>query len=535
MTQNPIPDHPPMGQIRFFDSIQPALAQGDYSVTLEQKFPSVVDGVTTGMSTQNQSRRIRVAGSRWSIDKLTIHSRSPPKNEQNVRLDYILPKIVFQSKTLPWDRSMNSLNPDVPWMGLLLIRDDEFQEYCEVINDSTSHEILGSTSGPLVQAEALRITDKLLKAIGPKQNEIQHLVHGLQVNPKDKELCGSDEDGIFSVVLSNRVASVADMKYHACLVSLENVLNKLPNNDDITFIRNPSSRHDDEQLVVGGSATNLTLIQQTLTPKNAFSGSDSLLVLLDYWTFKTGDGGDFESRIQQIKFRRKEADSEAVGELGTIYDYAEAASGDGVYEPALLGNDMDPDVSTNSFLLTEIFEDDGIVRPCLYRSPCVAVPTNHEPKDHPYQNSDDARGLEPSTGLDVIHHSAAFELGRLLALSDPKFIDSLTRWRRLWIQKQNQKTHRENMLAKAELSDKFADDILEKESIGNLLQISLMNQASAPISLELDEELVANRDDFELADSPIDQFADSELIFNDEGQFEFTTVADEIDDGVGTS
>ena len=55
MTQNPIPDHPPMGQIRFFDSIQPALAQGDYSVTLEQTFPSVVDGVTTGMSTQTQS------------------------------------------------------------------------------------------------------------------------------------------------------------------------------------------------------------------------------------------------------------------------------------------------------------------------------------------------------------------------------------------------------------------------------------------------------------------------------------------------
>ena len=530
MTQNPIPDHPPMGQIRFFDSIQPALAQGDYSVTLEQTFPSVVDGVTTGMSTQTQSRRIRVAGSRWSIDKLTIHSRSPPKNEQNVRLDYVLPKIVFQSKTLPWDRSMNNLNPDIPWMGLLLIRNDEFEDYCEVIADSTSHEILGTTTGPLVQAQALKITDKLLNAIGPKQNEIQHLVHGLQVNPKDKELCGSDEDGIFSVVMSNRVASVADTKYHTCLVSFEGVLDKLPEDNDVTYIRNPMSR-DDEQPLMGGSAPILSLMQQTMTLANAFDGPVSHLVLLDYWTFKTGDGGDFESRIQQIKFRRKEADSEAVGELGTIYDYAEAASGDGVYEPALLGNDMDPDVSTNSFLLTEIVEDDGIVRPCLYRSPCVAVPTNHEPKDYPYKNSDDARGLEPSTGLDVIHHSAAFELGRLLALSDPKFIDSLTRWRRLWIQKQNQKSHRETMLAKAELGDKFDADLLENETIGNLLQMNVMTQASAPISMELDEELVADRSAFELAGSPANQFTDSELILNDEGQFEFTTIPDEIDDG----
>ena len=114
---------------------------------------------------------------------------------------------------------MNNLNPDIPWMGLLLIRNDEFEDYCEVIADSTSHEILGTTTGPLVQAQALKITDKLLNAIGPKQNEIQHLVHGLQVNPKDKELCGSDEDGIFSVVMSNRVASVADTKY-LCLLGL---------------------------------------------------------------------------------------------------------------------------------------------------------------------------------------------------------------------------------------------------------------------------------------------------------------------------
>ena len=185
---------------------------------------------------------------------------------------------------------------------------------------------------------------------------------------------------------------------------------------------------------------------------------------------------------------------------------------------------MDPDVSTNSFLLTEIVEDDGIVRPCLYRSPCVAVPTNHEPKDYPYKNSDDARGLEPSTGLDVIHHSAAFELGRLLALSDPKFIDSLTRWRRLWIQKQNQKSHRETMLAKAELSGKFDADLLENETIGNLLQMNVMTQASAPISMELDEELVADRSAFELVGSPANQFTDSELILNDEGQFEFTTI-----------
>ena len=59
---------------------------------------------------------------------------------------------------------------------------------------------------------------------------MQLLAHGLQVNPKNKELCGTDEDGLFSVVMANRLASKADTKYHACLVSYEGLFDKLPTN-----------------------------------------------------------------------------------------------------------------------------------------------------------------------------------------------------------------------------------------------------------------------------------------------------------------
>ena len=228
-----------------------------------------------------------------------------------------------------------------------------------------------------------------------------------------------------------------------------------------------------------------TLALQT-SPSYGGSGADVKLVLLDHWTFKTGDGGDFESRIKQIRFRSKESDSEATGELASVYDFAEAGSSDSVYEPALLGNDMDPDVSTNSYLLTEIVEDDGITRPCLYRGPCIAVPTNHEPKEEPYKNSDDARGLEPSTGLDVIHHSAAFELGRLLALSDKNFIHSLNRWRRLWIDKQNQDDYRNDIIDKQVDKSRFSAEELSNLPISSLLSTGLLNQASKILPIVMD-------------------------------------------------
>tara|TARA_Y100000766_G_scaffold89643_1_gene76116 strand:- start:678 stop:2399 length:1722 start_codon:yes stop_codon:yes gene_type:complete len=504
MSQQPIPEYPPVGVIRLFDSIQPPLSQGEYKIQMKQTFPQQVDGKSTDMPTNSvQNKYIKVDGSRWSIDPLTVHSRSPPKNEQGVKLDYTLPKIVFQSKTLPWERQIPGTGQNNPWMCLLLIREDEFEDYCRILPDQltdndtltgTSHDIEPDGSPP-IQIKILEITDKLLKAIGPKQDELSLLSHGLQVNPMDKELCGNDEDGLFSVVLSNRVPSVPDTKYTACLVSVEDCLFDLPNHREVSYISQPSTlvkekpAYGEPTMEVAKSAgldrkksvrnDNKTLSQQMRPTSGTHSGVKKHLVLLDHWNFKTGSGGDFESKIKSLRFRSRENHSDDIGELGSVYDFADGAGDDRIYEPALLGNDMDPDVSVNSFLFTEIVEHDGIRRPCLYRSPCVAIPVNHEPKQEPYLNSDDARGLEPSSGLDVIHHSAAFELGRLLAMSDPKFIDSLSRWRNLWNKKQERKKYREELVLESALDLDHERMYNENVSIQSTIQKGILTNSSA--------------------------------------------------------
>lgn len=505
MTQEPIPQPPPVGEIRFFDSIRPPLSQGDYKMRMMQTFPQIVDNNETGMNSSEQiDKFFTVNGSRWSIDPLTVHSRFPPKNEQNVKLDLTLPKIVFQSKTLPWERIVDEQNKDLPWMSLLLLREDEFNA-CDYYPVAESTEIDAASES--VPVKLLEIPSSLLKLIAPTTDEVELLAHSLQVNPRDKELCGNDEDGLFSVILSNRIPSEPNEKYHALLVSLEGSLNELPNENQIQYLTKPPVTKS--KMEVGDRLSGVKKVSKKDTTKsssklrvqsNSHSGKDARpvkgqisrkvkLLVLDYWKFKTGDGGDFESKIKNIRFRKKEENLSEAGELGSVYDFAkEKKQEDSYYEPALLGNDMDPDISANSYLLTDIVEDDGITRPCLYRGPCIAVPTTHQPKTKPYDNSDDARGIEPSTGFDVIHHSAAFELGRLLAMSDPQFISSMSRWRRLWNKKEAMKNYREETIASSALTKEFSNEQLANESIKNLLQASVISQAS-----EKFRELVAER------------------------------------------
>lgn len=493
MTDFPnIPPAPASGYIRYFDSIRPPLKQGDYEIQLAQNFRERGEGDapdTVLMSDQTAKQYFTVEGSQWSIDPLTIHARYPPKNQQGVLLDHTLPKIVFQNKSLPWERSISGsiTNPNTPWLGLLMFTENEFTTGCRVLEEQNTFNM--PSSGAVVNTpmdiRVLSVDQTLLRNIAPTVEDLPYLTHALQVNTKDKELCGSDEDGIFSVILGNRVPTKADTAYHVCLVSLEGQQDNLPSMEDAnvgpTYVP-----------AIKGGAKGEMLIIKPIYSYNASSATN--FVLLDSWSFRTGDGGDFESRMKALQFRKSIEDSERVGSLGSMSDHATHGDSGLRYEPALLGSDMDPDVTINSFVQTEIIEHDGLSRQCLYRGPAVAVPVEHEPKLEPYVNSDDARGLESDLEMDVIHHSAAFELGRLLALSDPKFIQTLGRWR-------HERLHRKSQLLKieklGELNPNLVPPIHDLNidiKMQDLIQKDIITQVSekfqtSPVVSEFDEKL----------------------------------------------
>ena len=110
LTDPNIPASPDSGEIRYFDSIQPALKQGDYEINLSQDFRERgEEGAddTTLMSKQFAKQFFTVEGSQWSIDPLTVHARYPQKINR-VCFSTTHFENVFQNKSLPWERSITT-------------------------------------------------------------------------------------------------------------------------------------------------------------------------------------------------------------------------------------------------------------------------------------------------------------------------------------------------------------------------------------------------------------------------------------------
>jgi len=176
----------------------------------------------------------------------------------------------------------------------------------------------------------------------------------------------------------------------------------------------------------GGTTTISDIAQISIIPIR--------LVLLHHWTFSTGTGGDFESRMKRLKVRVRTTGSSThrEGDLVEKAPFHEAnsyLSNDAIAEPMLLANSMVRDVTANSYLKTEMIEANGESVECLYRGPFTALPEFHQIKKKPYGNSDEARAIIKEIGMEEISHASAFELGRLLAFNDHNFVKTAARWR----------------------------------------------------------------------------------------------------------
>jgi len=128
-------------------------------------------------------------------------------------------------------------------------------------------------------------------------------------------------------------------------------------------------------------------------------------------------------------------------------------------------------MTSNSYLMTEMFGSDGLTEEVLYRGPFTAFAENHSPKSKPYQDSDGALALVQELGIWDISHSSAFELGRLLALSDARYTKSLKRWVGGEIRKQQQQR------AKDELNSRD----LDREVLAATLDSNLLDNFSTTI------------------------------------------------------
>ena len=488
----PVPGMPEAGHAVFHAMCRPALPADDYELRVSQQLIERT-GANAGQRLDRNAPRplppaqvypFRVDGPRFTLDASLIHAVFPPTNGRGSYVSR-LPMVVLRRRTIPWERQLaaGAALRDTPWVAVLLFEEAEVT----TISPCTVQQVLdtGSTAahrGPVIPGIdaatralpciAIECALELLRDIAPMLDELPMLSHVRQVNTDDKELMGLDDDGWFAVVVGNRLPAPGK-KYTACLVSMEGMQSLLPTAadtvpaifpdhriDDISFYTELATRHMKSARVADDSVDLETvkqgLIEQMLKSDNAYAhlsvdpdasptssissvsqsvsnrwttvearGGERVQVLFEQpkvrlfclaqWKFECLEGGDFEAIMQALP------DRGGVAMLGMPPALAQAPGN----TPAAAWTAA---LDTGHVPLEHLTRE-GERTIAWYRGPLTAVAVTRD-AEGPFHTADQARRLDPATGLENLGYAAAFEIGRLLALGDPRFALDLLRWRR---------------------------------------------------------------------------------------------------------
>ncbi|HEY8097208.1 MAG TPA: hypothetical protein VIE65_14080, partial [Methylobacter sp.] len=150
--------------ITFHDFHKPSLQDGKYTVKVSQKLEvKNTDGSVTSSDIKN-TLDFYVCGPRFDLDQSLIHSVYPPIGGKG---DYmaVLPSLVLNRNTLPWERSPVNGEIDInsaSWLFLLLVDESETAKITEQNNANLSDFISESNNSViLVPGELSRLPAKL--------------------------------------------------------------------------------------------------------------------------------------------------------------------------------------------------------------------------------------------------------------------------------------------------------------------------------------------------------------------------------------
>ncbi|NET60166.1 MAG: hypothetical protein F6K47_29680, partial [Symploca sp. SIO2E6] len=122
----PHPEIAPDDKIHFVEYHRPALKSGDYQLKVQQtiQLANKIPKETIG----DRTVKFSVQGERFALKSSEIHHVYPPENSNGI-FHRVLPHIILNRTTLPWERTPNGGTTDEilspSWMALLLFTEDE--------------------------------------------------------------------------------------------------------------------------------------------------------------------------------------------------------------------------------------------------------------------------------------------------------------------------------------------------------------------------------------------------------------------------
>jgi hypothetical protein len=389
------------GQIRFAQAALPPLPAGRYRLSATQTVNGIKDQDTPPQYGVVQP--LQIQGPRFALAPGDLQMVTPPAN-QNGDWENVLPNVVLRRRTLPWERTLDGTVPPAgvvpaPWMGLITVtaaeiggeagaitapspvRTGTVAELVQTVDPSILGPDLGSSVSQADRATQLLLLDLdagLFQSVAPALADLPFLAHVREVNTGNKEILGLDEDGVFSVIIGNRTLQPGAVNY-MFLVSLEG-----------------------QQ----GHLAGCTLPTGAKTIRFAS---------LAWWKVEaTAAQGDFIALMQALPGQ---------GGVDLVQLPAVPISGPGTpAQMAAMGIGM-------GYVPLLYRMRAGEQATAWYRGPASAVPTKADGLG-PFVFSDQAIRYDPATALFDVSQAAAWQIGRLLALSDGSFARQMFEWRK---------------------------------------------------------------------------------------------------------
>src|SRR5438132_12887128 len=104
-------------QIQFVQYHSPGIDSGDYVITITQQV--MIRGSAPQAAPFSTQRRFAIHGERFTLKPADIVALFPPDGNLGEH-STVLPHVILDRSTLPWERQADASRSDVPWLALLL-------------------------------------------------------------------------------------------------------------------------------------------------------------------------------------------------------------------------------------------------------------------------------------------------------------------------------------------------------------------------------------------------------------------------------
>ena len=381
-------------QIEFIQMHQPVLKTGDYIITVEQKIQTVNDQKLPQKipaTTFQTQKKFNIAGERFLFSPSLINSVFPPEGSLGDHFN-VFPHIILNRSTLPWERNADKNREDIPWLAILLFDDAEavrpkimtLGELLKPSDNEVKWSGIDLEAGQSAddKVSVIEVKKSLLENIMPTQSDLSWLAHVRQ----GKNINGVESGDELAAVIGNR----------------------LPRKGGISNVHLVSV----EDRYIGGE----------FDYQNAKPDDLIRLVSLKSWNFACVDNKqNFKGLLENLHPFNNAGFDQRQSALRIPYH-------------ADVSPEAENYLAAGAAALPHFLRQ-GDKTVSWFHGPLIPGENSNNSYSLPARTADELLRYNVADGMFDVSYSAAWELGRLLALQNKKISTGIYQWKRIHAQK----------------------------------------------------------------------------------------------------